>query len=48
MTLREALELLYEALPYVLEGEEFNKPSRKGLSKQIRAAIAEIEEQLTD
>jgi hypothetical protein len=33
------LDLLAEALPYVEEGEEFNKPTQRGLSKKIRAII---------
>lgn len=39
----ELLDFLTLALPYVGEGEEFNKPSRKHLSKQIRTAIAKAE-----
>lgn len=35
----DMLDLLIEALPYVEEGEEFNKPSARGLSKKIRAII---------
>lgn len=35
----ELLTLLIEALPYVEEGEEFNKPTGKNLSKKIRASI---------
>jgi hypothetical protein len=33
------LDLLAEALPYVEEGEEFNKPTQRGLSKKIRAIV---------
>lgn len=35
----ELLDLLDDALPHVLEGEEFNKPTRRGLSKHIQAEI---------
>jgi len=35
------LDLLIEALPYVEEGEHFNKPTQRGLSKRIRAMIEE-------
>ena len=35
----ELLELLYAALPYVEEGEEFNHPRKRALSASIRAAI---------
>lgn len=34
------LELLLEGLPYIEEGECFNKPSCRTLGKRIRAAIA--------
>lgn len=39
----DLLELLTLALPYVEEGEQFNKPSCRDLSKKIRAAIAKAE-----
>lgn len=32
-------ELLLAALPYVEEGEEFNKPHKRNLSKQIRELL---------
>jgi hypothetical protein len=35
------LELLLSALPYIEEGEEFNKLTHRNLSKQVRAVIAE-------
>lgn len=37
------LELLQDAVPYVEESEQFNKPSCRGLSKRILAAIARAE-----
>jgi hypothetical protein len=36
-------EMLVEALPYVEESEQFNKPSCRTLSKRIRAKIAELD-----
>jgi len=36
------LELLLSALPYIEEGEEFNKTTHRNLSKQVRAVIAEF------
>lgn len=36
----ELLDALYSALPYVEEGEEFNHPDKRNLSKTIRALIA--------
>jgi len=36
----ELLELLFEALPYIEESEQFNKPTCRTLSKRARAAIA--------
>jgi hypothetical protein len=36
----DALAMLCDALPYVEEGEQFNKPTCRGLSKKIRAALA--------
>ena len=39
MTTQYLLDLLLEALPYVEEGEEFNKKSGQQLSKKIRDAI---------
>lgn len=38
----DLLDMLEDALPYVEEGEEFNKPSRRGLSKAIRATITKV------
>jgi hypothetical protein len=38
----DLLDLLTDALPYVEEGEEFNKPGCRHLSKKIRAAIERI------
>lgn len=38
--LRDFLDLLTQSLPYVEEGEEFNKPSARNLSKRIRAAVS--------
>lgn len=35
----ELIELLTLALPYVEEGEEFNHPSKRNLSKRIRAIV---------
>lgn len=43
MQREELLELLTDALPYVEEGEQFNKPTCRDLSKKIRAAIAKTE-----
>lgn len=37
----EFADLLLEALPFVEEGERFNKPTRRGLSGKIRAALAQ-------
>ncbi|NBW14811.1 MAG: hypothetical protein EBR82_43110 [Caulobacteraceae bacterium] len=37
--LPQLIELLYAALPYVEEGEEFNKPNAPKLSAKIRAAL---------
>ena len=37
----EQEELLVKALPYVEEGEQFNKESRRNLSANIRKAIGE-------
>ncbi len=36
----DLLRLLEDAIPYIEEGEQFNKPSCRGLSKAARAAIA--------
>lgn len=36
----EMLDLLEDALPYVEEGEEFNKPTRRDLSKRIKAMLS--------
>lgn len=41
----ELLDALYAALPYVEEGEEFNHPEKRDLSKTIRALIAKVEGQ---
>lgn len=41
----EMLDALYAALPYVEEGEEFNHPDKRNLSKTIRALIAKAEAQ---
>lgn len=41
-TIPEILNIILEALPYVEESEEFNKPTRKGLSKRIKAALLKI------
>ena len=37
-------EMLLFAVPYVEEGETFNKPTRRGLSKSIKAALAHLKE----
>ena len=37
------LDLLIEALPYVEEGEQFNKPKYRALSLQIRDMLKKIE-----
>lgn len=39
----ELLDLLLAALPYVEEGEQFNKPTGRELSKRIRAVLAKAE-----
>lgn len=39
----DLLDLLNEAMPYVEEGETFNKPTRRDLSRRIRAAIQTVE-----
>lgn len=36
---REVSDLLFDALPYVEEGEQFNKPTAPKLSKRIRAKL---------
>lgn len=41
----ELLDALYAALPYVEEGEEFNHPDKRDLSKTIRALISKVEGQ---
>ena len=35
----ELLELLTEALPYIEEGEQFNKATARTLSKRVRAIV---------
>lgn len=37
----DLLDLIEQALPYVEEGEQFNKPSHRGLSKRMRAILDE-------
>ena len=37
------LDMLCEALPYVEEGEEFNKPTARTLSKKIRAMVERLD-----
>jgi len=37
------IEALYDALPYIEESEQFNKPTRRGLSKSVRAILRRIE-----
>lgn len=40
----ELIDLLYAALPYVEEGEEFNHPNKRTVSQRIRAAIERARE----
>jgi len=39
----EMVALLYLALPYVEEGEEFNHPDKRTVSKRIRAVLQQAE-----
>jgi hypothetical protein len=39
----DLLDFLFDALPYVEEGEEFNKPTHRNLSRDIRALLREID-----
>lgn len=41
----DLLDALYLALPYVEEGEEYNHPDKRVLSKTIRALISKVEGQ---
>jgi len=36
------IDLLYMAVPYVEEGEQFNKPSAPKLSNEIKAMLASL------
>jgi hypothetical protein len=40
----ELIDLLIEALPYVEESEQFNKPTHRTLSKKIRDVYAKVYE----
>jgi len=44
----EMLDLLYAALPHVEDGEEFNKPQCRNLSKNIKELINKIEGKTND
>ena len=44
----EILELLYLALPYVEEGEQFNHPRKKSLSRDIRNILASLGDETAD
>jgi hypothetical protein len=37
------IDLLFDALPFVEECEEFNKPTHRNLSRSIRALLREID-----
>ena len=45
LLLVEARNALFEALPYIEEGEQYNKPTRRHLSKQVRALLTKLEEE---